>query len=94
MKKNTITKENKDHTLMFTYHHRELIDVYGLAVDRYGFIFVNGQKSDIIHILSEDGELLKMLEFKSPQCIKFEENSSKFFVVSSEGVVKIFKTSW
>ena len=92
--KHKITKKNEDHTVMFTYNHRELINVCGLAVDRYGFIFVNGRKSDNIHILSEDGELLKMLDFKSPQCIKFEENSSRFFVVSSEEVVKIFKTSW
>ena len=92
--KNKITKENKDHTVMFTYNHRELINICGLAVDRYGFIFVNGRSSDNIHILSEDGELLKMLDFKSPQCIKFEEKSSRFFVVSSEGVVKILKTSW
>ena len=89
-----LLKRNEDHTVMFTYNHRELINVCGLAVDKYGFIFVNGRENDNIHILSEDGELLKMLDFKSPQCIKFEEKSSRFFVVSSEGVVKILKTSW
>ena len=86
----TITKEDKDHNVLFT----RFVAPFGLAIDCYGYIYVNNRENDNIHILSQSGKLLTILEFTGPQCIKFEENSQRFFVVSSEGIVKIFKTSW
>lgn len=79
---------------MFSYKHQKLVEPYGLAIDNNGFIFVNGKKSNFVHILSEDGKLLKMFDIHSPQCTKFEKNSQRFFVANSKGVIKIFETTW
>ena len=90
----TITKEDKDHNVLFIYKANRFAAPFGLAIDKYGYIYVNNRENDNIHILSQGGHLLKILEFTGPQCIKFEENSQRFFVVSSEGIVTIFKTTW
>ena len=92
----TITKEDKDHNVLFTYIAKQLhiAAPFGLAVDSYGYIYVNYRADDCIHILSQGGRLLRAFGFTGPQCIKFEENSQRFFVVSRKGIVKIFKTTW
>lgn len=93
---NRITKEDpvKNYKVMFFYEHLKLVEPYGLAIDNNGFIFVNGKNSNFVHILSEDGKLLKMFAIHSPQCTKFEKNSQRFFVANSKGVIKIFETTW
>lgn len=91
-----LTKENPDrnYKVMFTYKHKNLESLYGLAIDNNGFIFVNGKESENIHVLSEDGQLLKLLDVDSPICIKFEKNSQRFFVANEKGTVKIFEATW
>ena len=90
----TITKEDKDHNVLFTYMANQLAAPIGLAIDSYGYIYVNYREDDCIHILSQGGHLLRTFGFTGPQCIKFQENSQRFFVVSREGIVKISKTTW
>lgn len=92
----TITKEdpNLNYKVIFTYKHKDLKGPYGLAIDNNGFIFVNGKGSKNIHILSDDGHLLKIFDIDSPQCIKLKKNSQRFFVANSKGIVKIFETTW
>lgn len=91
--KPTITKENPslNYKRLFTYRNME---PYGLAIDNNGFIFVNGKDSGKIHILSDDGHRLKIFDIDSPQCIKFKKNSQRFFVANTEGIVKIYETTW
>ncbi|XP_061174013.1 E3 ubiquitin-protein ligase Midline-1-like [Saccostrea echinata] len=87
-----IRKEDRKGNVLFTYYHEELKSPYGLTVDRHGIIYVNGHKSNNIHILSPDGENLRILKgVKEPLCIKFQENSNRFFVAETGGTVKIFE---
>lgn len=92
----TITKEDPglNYKGIFSYEHEELVEPYGIAIDNNGFIFVNDNDSGNIHILSDDGHLLKKIDIDSPQCIKFKKSSERFFVANSEGVIKIFETTW
>ena len=76
---NTITKEDKDHNVLFTYKASRFAAPIGLAIDNYGFIYVNYREDDCIHILSIDEHLMKILKSTGPQCIKFEENSQRVF---------------
>lgn len=87
----TVTKEDKDNNVVFTYTHAKLREPYGLALHEHGTIFVNGNDSNNIHILSEDGELLRTLGFQNPTCIKFEKDCWRFFVVSGTRIVNIFE---
>lgn len=45
-----------------------------------GNIFVAGEGSNNIHVLTPGAELLKMFNVASPKCIKFKENSYMCFV--------------
>lgn len=90
----TIIKEDINHEVIFTYKHKKLVKTCGVAFDNHGFIFVNGRQSNNIHILSADGNLLKIIDINEPQCIKFEKNSQRMFVVNSKGIVKIFQIMW
>lgn len=90
----TIIKEDINHEVIFTYKHKKLVNTCGVAFDNHGFIFVNGRQSNNIHILSADGNLLKIIDINEPQCIKFEKNSRRMFVVNSKGIVKIFQIMW
>lgn len=95
-RKATITKEDPglNYKVMFSYGHEELVGPYGIAIDNNGFIFVNDMSSGNIHILSNGGHLLKKIDIDSQQCIKFKKSSERFFVANSEGVIKIFETTW
>lgn len=79
---------------IFVYDHRQLLSPHGLTMDNNGFIFMNDIEEGKIHILSEDGSLSKIFDIDSPQCIRFKNQSQKFFVANSKGVVKIFETTW
>ncbi|XP_061189474.1 uncharacterized protein LOC133197443 [Saccostrea echinata] len=83
--KNTVTKKSNMNTTKFTYRHPCLRAAYGLAVDDTGNVYVCGYESNNIHIISADGNTLKILQgFKEPQCVKFKDNSVKFFVVEEK----------
>lgn len=86
----TVKKMNNSNKVMFTYRHWNLRSPSSPAVDPAGNIYVCGRDSDNIHVISETGKTLKILDgFKRPQCIAFKENSFMFFVVVEESYVKI-----
>ncbi|XP_034300929.2 E3 ubiquitin-protein ligase TRIM45-like [Magallana gigas] len=86
-KKNTVTKKNDKNEIMFVYQHESLKAPYGLAADPVGNIYVCGRRSNNIHIISETGQTLGILNgFVRPQFIAFQENSFKFFVIERENV--------
>lgn len=86
----TVKKMNNSNKVMFTYRHWILRSPSSPAVDPAGNIYVCGRDSDNIHVISETGKTLKILDgFKRPQCIAFKENSFMFFVVVEESYVKI-----
>lgn len=93
-KNSTIIKEDFNHKVIFTYKQEKLEKTCGLAFDNNGFIFVNGRQSNNIHILSADGNLLKIIDINEPRCIKFDKNSQRMFVVNSKGIVKMFQIMW
>lgn len=78
--------------ILFTYNHEELKNPYGLTTDGKGNIFVNGNTSNNIHILSREGKLLRIVTgVKSPTCIKFQNAINRFFVGTSTGDIKVFE---
>lgn len=89
--RNTVTKKNKANKIMFVYKHPNQESTYGLAVDPTGNIYVCGHHSNNIHVISEAGETLRVLDgFQRPRFIAFQCNSFKFFVVDENGV-RIYK---
>lgn len=67
---------------IYSYFHEKLRHPRGLDVNFSGNIFVAGQGSINIHVLTPSAELLKMFNVASPKCIKFKENSYMCFVGS------------
>ncbi|XP_052682104.1 uncharacterized protein LOC128162766 [Crassostrea angulata] len=76
---------------LHSYSHAKLKSPYGLDVNFSGNIFVVGQESKNIHVLTPKAELLKMFEVESPRCIKFKENSNVCFVGSKNGTTKVYE---
>ncbi|XP_062574369.1 uncharacterized protein LOC134236223 [Saccostrea cucullata] len=90
--KDTVTKQDMEGNILFTYENKDLKRPYGLTIDRAGFIYVNGSRSNNIHILSRSGEKVRILEgVENPRCIKFQDGTNRFFVGESRGKVKIFE---
>lgn len=90
----TVKKMDKSNKVMFTYWHWNLRSPSSPAVDPAGNIYVCGRDSDNIHVISETGKTLKILDgFKRPQCMAFKENSFMFFVVVEGSYVKICELS-
>lgn len=86
-KKNTVTKKNDKNKIIFVYKHPNLKKPYGLAADPVGNIYVCGRGSNNIHVISEAGKTLRILDgFTRPQFIAFQENSFKFFVIEEKKV--------
>eukprot|EP00105_Crassostrea_gigas_P026798 XP_011447875.1 PREDICTED: tripartite motif-containing protein 5 [Crassostrea gigas] len=89
---NTVNTLDKNGKILFEYIHEELTKPYGITVDGYGNIFVNGFGSNNIHILSNVGENLRIIKgVKRPQCIKFLRGTYRFFVAENCGRVKVFE---
>ena len=89
--KHTVRKQDKAGNALFSYTHEKLKQPYGLAVNRNGEIFVGGNKSNNIHILSRSGELLRILEgIKNPTWVKFQSDTNRLFVKESNNL-KVFK---
>ncbi|XP_056022023.1 tripartite motif-containing protein 45-like [Ostrea edulis] len=86
-----VWKQDRGGNVLFTYSDAELQRPYGLTVDRVGNLYVNGNLSNNIHILSQTGKKLRILnDVKKPQCIKFQK-TYRFFVGEAGGRVKIFE---
>ena len=75
---------------MYSYSHENLQYPYGLDVTFCGSIFVCGQLSNNIHVLTPKAELLKIFEIVCPRCIRFKENSYICFVGSKENKTKVW----
>lgn len=56
-----------------------------------GNIFVAGQGSNKIHVLTPSAELLKIFDVASPRCFKFKENSYVCFVGSLNSTTKVYE---
>lgn len=89
---NIVRKLDESGNVLFTYGHRELTTPFGLTVDLYGNIFVNGYHSNNIHILSSRGEVIRILDgIQSPQCIKFLRGTHRFLVGEVGGCVQVYE---
>ncbi|XP_056006885.1 tripartite motif-containing protein 3-like [Ostrea edulis] len=86
----TVRKVDRKGNILFTYSHEELKKPFGLTVDRVGNIYVNGFKSNNVHILSRSGEVVRILNgvVTSPMCINIQEEGNRFFVIEIGGRVR------
>ena len=88
----TVRKQNKVGNVLFTYTHLELKMPMGLAVSRNGEIFVNGHKSNNIHLLSKNGKLLRILEgVNRPTWVKYNDDTKQLFVIEAGSVLKVLE---
>lgn len=87
-----VKKLDKSGKMLFKYTHKELNKPFGLTVDGHGNIFVNGNDTNNIHIVSNDGKIIRILEgVQNPTCIKFLRGSYRFLVGECGGRVKVFE---
>lgn len=75
---------------IFVYKHDKLSWPRGVAVDKKGYIYVAGYKSNNVHKLTMDGRLFKILITKNeginhPSCLHFESRQRKLLVTIDEG---------
>uniref|UniRef100_K1R1I6 Uncharacterized protein n=1 Tax=Magallana gigas TaxID=29159 RepID=K1R1I6_MAGGI len=78
--------------ILFTYNHEKLKHPYGVTTDNNGNIFINGFSSNNIHMLSRDGKLLRIVEgITNPMCIKFQNDTHRFFIGNYKGNIKVFE---
>lgn len=59
---NIVKKIDMNGKMLFKYSYEELMMLYGLIVDGYGNIFVNGFVSNNIYIVLNDGKIVRILE--------------------------------
>lgn len=67
---------------IYSYSHEKLSHPFGLDVNFSGNIFVAGQFSNNIHVLTPRAELMKIFDVASPRFIRFKENSYVCLVMS------------
>ena len=72
---NQVTVMNQTGKKLHSYSHEVLKLPISLDVNFSGNIFVAGESSNNIHVLTPTAELLRIFEVASPRCIKFKENS-------------------
>lgn len=89
--KHNVTVMDTSGKKMYLYTHEKLIYPYGLDVNFSGEIFVAGNGSNNIHVLTPTAELLKIYEVESPRSIKFKENSYMCFVGSETRTTKVYE---
>ena len=85
-----VTVMNQSGVRIYSYSHEKLRHAYGLDVNFSGNIFVAGQWSNNIHVLTHTAELLRIFEVASPRCIKFKENSYTCIVGSVSATTKVY----
>ncbi|XP_022304362.2 uncharacterized protein LOC111111590 [Crassostrea virginica] len=86
-----VTVMNQSGMKIHSYSHENLQQPYGLDVNFTGNIFVAGQLTNNIHVLTPTAELLKIFEVARPTCIKFKENSYTCIVSSYNGTTKVYE---
>ena len=86
-----VTVMNQSGAKIHTYSHENLQFPYSLDVNFSGCIFVAGQWSNNIHVLTPTAELLRIFEIASPRCIRFKENSYMCIVGSNKGPTKVYE---
>lgn len=89
--KHSVTVMDSSGKKMYLYTHEKLQYPHGLDVNFCGNIFVAGQHSNNIHVLTPTADLLKIFDIASPRCIKFKENSYMCFVGSQETETKVYE---
>ena len=90
--KHTVRKQDKAGNVLFSYNHEKLKSPYGLAVNRNGEIFVHGNKSNNIHILSKNGKLLRILEgINCPTWVKYQDDTNRLFVMEDGKKLKVLE---
>ena len=80
----TVTVMNQSGVKLHSYSHGKLRYPYSLDVNFSGYIFVAGEDSNNIHVLTPTAELLRIFEVASPRCIRFKENSYMCIVSSTK----------
>ena len=86
-----VTVMNQPGVRIYSYSHENLRHPYGLDVNFSGKIFVAGQWSNNIHVLTPKAELLRIFEVARPRCIKFKENSYTCIVGSVSATTKVYE---
>ena len=88
---NQVTVMNQTGKKLYSYSHEILKFPISLDVNFSGNIFVAGQLSNNIHVLTPSAELLRIFEVSSPRCIKFKENSYTCIVGFSGKRTKVYE---
>nr|XP_022306577.1 uncharacterized protein LOC111112968 isoform X2 [Crassostrea virginica]XP_022306578.1 uncharacterized protein LOC111112968 isoform X2 [Crassostrea virginica] len=86
-----VTVMNQSGAKLNLYSHENLRNPISLDVNFSGCIFVAGQRSNNIHVLTPTTELLRIFEVASPNCIRLNENSYMCIVGSNEGPTKVYE---
>ena len=86
-----VTVMNQSGAKLHSYSHGNLRYPRSLDVNFSGYIFVAGEDSNNIHVLTLTAELLRIFEVVSPRCIKFKENSYKCIVDSTKDTTKVYE---
>ncbi|CAC5402571.1 unnamed protein product [Mytilus coruscus] len=74
-----------NNTKVFTYTSDKRLNPRGIDKDSDGNVYICGYFSENIHVLSNDGKLVRIIQAKSigienPWVIRFKKNSNQFFV--------------
>lgn len=88
---NSVTAMHDDGQTLWVYKHPQLIGPVSVTVDFLDNIYVAGEQSNNIHILSGKGKLLRILsDVPKPFCMRFKEGSLSFLVVTNGNCVKVY----
>ncbi|XP_061185919.1 tripartite motif-containing protein 5-like [Saccostrea echinata] len=89
---NSVSAMRDDGNTLWVYKHPKLIGPVCVSVDFLDNIYVAGEQSNNVHILSPKGRLLRIIpDIPKPFCIKFKEGSLTFFVVTNGNCVKVYE---
>lgn len=76
---------------LYSYSHEDLEKPISLDVNFSGNIFVAGQRSNNIHLLTTNAELLKIFVVASPRFIKLKTNSYVCLIGSENSTTKVYE---
>ncbi|CAG2235046.1 TRIM56 [Mytilus edulis] len=86
-KDNLISCINNKGILSWTHKHEDILEPFGVAIDKHGFIFVASKNSNKIVVLSEDGKTSRTILSKDdgivfPTAIHIDKLSSTLIVTN------------
>lgn len=88
---NSVTAMRDDGQTLWVYKHPQLIGPVCVTVDFLDNIYVAGEQSNNIHILSGKGKLFRIIsDVPKPFCLRFKEGSLSFLVVTNGNCVKVY----